>query len=291
MKEDDFTLRDSNVAIIGLGLMGGSLALALKGQCRSLTGIDPHPATLELARAKKVVDSAEAAPGKLLDEADLIILAAPVPAILEWLGLLPEYVKHACVLLDIGSTKRAIVEAMDGLPSNFDPVGGHPICGREQLTLQNADPGMYYDAPFIITRLGRSTPRALEAVRQIIAAIGSRPRELTAEQHDHMLASTSHLPYLLASALALATPVENGPYIGSGFRSTARLAGTPASMMLGVIESNRDNISNSIQRFRESLSQIESALKNDDSRALQALLDQCRDSYENVVTVARPALS
>jgi prephenate dehydrogenase len=285
MPEDDFTLKDSTIAIIGLGLMGGSLAMALKGHCRSLIGLDTHPEALEAALAKQVVDQADADPAKLLPAADLVILAAPVPAIIEWLKALPRFIERPCIVLDIGSTKRAIMRAMEALPANFDPIGGHPICGREQLTLQNADAHLFHNAPFVITSLARTTKRARSAAQQIISKVGAHMLELTAEQHDHILAASSHLPFLLASALALGTPAGNGPFIGSGFRSTARLAGTPASMMLGVLESNRDNISKSIQHFRESLSRIESALNSEDSLALADILDQSRHSYESLVTV------
>jgi prephenate dehydrogenase len=294
MKEDDFfpeggaylRLNDSNIAIIGLGLMGGSLALALEGQCRGLIGIDSHPATLELARAKMIVDRAGSNPADLLLEADLVILAAPVPAILEWLELLPNYVKQSCIVMDLGSTKRQITRAMNTLPSNFDPVGGHPICGREQLGLQNAAYDLYRNAPFVVTPLARTTQRAISAVGQIITSVGARQLELTPEQHDHILSTTSHLPFLLSSALALSTPPENAPFIGTGFRSVSRLAGTPGSMMLGVLGSNRDNLLDSIQRFRESLSLIESALNAGDSLALENILNRSRNSYENLLAFA-----
>ncbi len=286
MQEDDFTLAEANIAIIGLGLMGGSLALALKGHCRALLGIDSHPATLELARAGKIVDRAEADPADILLEADLVVLAVPVPAILEWLARLAGTVRHPCIVLDLGSTKRRITQAMEALPPNFDPLGAHPICGREQLGLQNANLNLYQGAPLVITPLTRTSRRALSAAGKIISTLGAHPLELTADRHDHILASTSHLPFLLASALALATPVENAPFLGTGFCSVSRLAGTPASMMLGVLESNRDNILESIWDFRESLSLIESALIGEDSRALEDILNRSRQAYENLLTAA-----
>jgi prephenate dehydrogenase len=298
MKEDDFfpegearrglRLEDSKIAIIGLGLMGGSLALALKGRCRGLIGIDSHPATLELARAKKMVDGAGSDPAKLLPEADLVILAVPVPAILEWLGVLPRYIRRPCIVLDLGSTKREITRAMEILPSNFDPVGGHPICGREQLGIRNAAADLYRNAPFVVTPLARSTKFALSVVGRIISTVGAYMLELAADQHDRILASTSHLPFLLSSALALGTPQENAPFIGTGFRSVSRLAGTPASMMLGVMRSNRDNILDSLRRFRESLSLIEAALNARDSLELENILNRSRQSCESLLNVASP---
>ena len=285
MPEDGFRLQDSTVAIVGLGLMGGSLALALKGTCR-LVGLDIDPAAREAALAKGAVAAADRDPAKVLADADVVILAAPVPAIIGWLESLPKLIDHPCVVMDIGSTKRAIIDAMNSLPAQFDPIGGHPVCGREQLGLRNADPNLFMDAPFILTPLARTTSRAREAASQILASIGARRLELSAEEHDRALAATSHLPFLASSALALATPADSGQFIGTGFRSTARLAGTPASMMLGVLASNRDNILQSLKDFQMSLSTIEAALRDEDNPALEELLDRSRRSYEGLITAS-----
>ncbi len=137
--EPGFNLKDANIALIGLGLMGGSLALSLKGRCRRLSAYDPDQSTLELARRQEIVHHADSDPAKILADADLVILACPVPAIVEWLRRLPEFVQHPCIVLDIGSSKRTIVAALETLPANFDPIGGHPICGRERLSLENAE--------------------------------------------------------------------------------------------------------------------------------------------------------
>lgn len=289
MKEDGFSLKDANLAIVGLGLMGGSLALALKGHCRRLIGLDTHPPTIEAAFAKGLVDAAGADPAALLPSADAVILAAPVPAILDWLSALPRYIRHPCVVLDIGSTKREIVRRMAGLPANFDPIGGHPICGREKLGLQNADALLYRGALFVVTPLGRTASRAHATARQIVSALGARLVELTAEEHDEIFAFTSHLPFLLASALAHSTPPQHLPFTGTGFRSAARLAGTPASMMLGVLLSNGDNLSAALERFRASLTLMETALRERDNIALERLLEQARLSYERALEASQPA--
>ena len=118
---------------------------------------------------------------------------------------------------------------------------------------------------------------------QILSAIGANCIEMTAEEHDRIIASTSHLPFLLSSALACATPKEFTFLAGPGFRSTIRLAGTPWHMMMGILESNRDNVLNAIQSFRNSLDDIESALQNENYAELENLLDQSRSSYHLVV--------
>jgi prephenate dehydrogenase len=282
--EDGFRLQNAKIAIVGLGLMGGSLALALKGRCAALYGIDLQHATLELARAKKIVDEADSDPAKLLPQADLVILATPVPVIIDFIGKLPAFIQRPCIVLDLGSTKKDILQAMAALPERFDPVGGHPICGKEKLGLENAAADLYQDAPFVVTPLERTTQRARSAVEQIILAIGARLIEIAAEGHDRTLASTSHLPFLLSSALALSTPQEFAPFVGTGFKSTSRLAGTPAHMTMGILQSNRENILNAIQSFRNSLNQIEAALQNENHQQLEHILNQSRAAYQSLVT-------
>ena len=123
MDKPDFTLKDAKISIIGLGLMGGSLALSLKERCHRLSAYDPDRATLELARRQEIVHEVDCDPAKVLADADLILLACPVPAIVDWLRRLPDYIQHPCIVLDIGSTKKTIVAALDALPANFDPIG------------------------------------------------------------------------------------------------------------------------------------------------------------------------
>ena len=126
MSESDFKLAESKIAIVGLGLMGGSLALGLRGKCAALYGIDPHLPTLELALSQHIVDYANSDPAKLLPEADLVILSAPVTAILTLIGQLPALMPKPCIVMDLGSTKKLIVESMSRLPERFDPIGEHP---------------------------------------------------------------------------------------------------------------------------------------------------------------------
>jgi prephenate dehydrogenase len=283
-KEGGFFLKDADIAIIGLGLMGGSLALALRGHCARLVGIDTHPATLELARRQHIVDQADHDPTPLLSQADLVILAVPVPAILDWLRTLPQYIQKPCIVLDLGSTKHDIVEAMSLLPMNFDPLGGHPICGREQLSLENADATLYREAPFVLTPLARTTARARAAAEQIGSLIGAEPLVLDASEHDRILASTSHLPFLIASALVLATPIDAASFTGPGFRSTTRLAATPSSMMLGVIQTNRENILKAIERFQYELNTLKSSIVDVEGQALVSLLDTARSGHQALIS-------
>jgi prephenate dehydrogenase len=280
MDKSDFNLAGSKIAIIGLGLMGGSLALALKGKCAALYGIDSDRATLELALAQKIVDHVDSDPAKLLPEVDLVILAAPVPVILDLLEKLPAYTSNSCVVMDLGSTKKLIVEVMSRLPERFDPIGGHPVCGKEKLSLANAERTLYYAAPFLLTPLERRSERALPAARQVIEAVGAKEIILDASEHDRILASTSHLPFLLSSALALATDQKVTPFIGPGFRSASRLAGTSSSMMLGILQSNQGNVLNAIHALQDKLVEIESTLASNDFSKLELLLNEAQKKYQ-----------
>jgi len=282
--EAGFRLQGSRIAIVGLGLMGGSLALALKGKCAALYGIDSDRATLELALAQKIVDQADRDPAKLLPRADLVILATPVPAILDFIEKLPSLTQNPCIVLDLGSTKRDIVRTMAALPARFDPIGGHPICGKEKLGLENADANLYAGAPFVVTALERTTERTKSAVEKIISAIGARLIEMPAAEHDRILAATSHLPFLLSSALALSTPPEFVSLVGTGFKSTSRLAGTPSHMTLGILQSNREHVLSAIQTFRTSLERIENALQTENYPQLELLLNQSRAAYQSLIT-------
>ncbi|MGB7874764.1 MAG: prephenate dehydrogenase/arogenate dehydrogenase family protein, partial [Anaerolineales bacterium] len=255
----------------------------LKGRCRRLSAYDRDQATLELARRQEIVHLADSDPAKILADADLVILACPVPAIVDWLNHLPEYIQHPCIVLDIGSSKRTIVAALEALPANFDLIGGHPICGRERLSLENAERFLYRDAPFVLTSLERTSENARFAVLQIVEALGAKPIWLDADEHDRLLAATSHLPYLLSSALALATPEEAAPLIGPGFRSTSRLAGTPSSMMLGVLQSNDDNVLDALGRLQDQIVLLKSALIKDNLAQLKTTLDSAHTHYQELV--------
>ena len=273
MAQSDF-LFSSHVAIVGLGLMGGSLALALRDRGQTLLAIDPDPETLSLARRRHIVDQIAPDPTFLLPQADVIILAAPVGAIIEIIGALPSLHPGSPVVIDLGSSKTKICQAFDTLPARFDPLGGHPMCGKETSSLANAEATLFQGAVFAFTPLPRTSPRARTIAKQLAHTIGSRPLWIDPTTHDQWSAATSHLPYLLASALSLATPSEATPLVGPGFRSTSRLAATPPSMMEDVLTSNQANLLEALSRFRNQLDLLENCLVSGDAQALRDMLSQ-----------------
>ncbi len=266
-------LSTQRVAILGLGLMGGSLALALRGHCGSLVGVDPDPATLRLAESHQIFDRLSDRPETVLAGCSLVVLAAPVRTIIRLLGELPELHPGQAVVLDLGSSKVEILRAMQSLLPRFDPLGGHPMCGKEHGGLANADPALFQQRPFVFTRLERTSQTACILASQVAGAIGALPRWMDAGTHDRWVAATSHLPYLAACALALAVPAEAAPLVGPGFTSTSRLASSPTAMMLDVLLTNRANLLAELEKFRHQLDRLESSLERLDEGALKELQD------------------
>jgi len=281
-KEDDFLSR-AHVAVLGLGLMGGSIALALRGRCRTLTAIDPDPAVLNLAARMNLGAVLALEPAGALAAADLIILAAPVRQILNLLNQLPGLHPQAPIVLDIGSTKANILQAMDRLPARFIPLGGHPICGKEKGSLKEADPALYHNAPFVFCPLPRTSQLARRVAVELAQTLGALPLWMDAASHDRWIASSSHLPYLLANALAASTPPEAKPLIGPGFRSTTRVGATPSAMMLDVLLTNRENILAAAAAFTSCFEQLTGLLERRDEAGLLQLLDEGSASQISLV--------
>lgn len=269
-----FDLKSSRVVVVGLGLMGGAFALALQGHCAELAACDPDPKTVELARQKGIAKQVELDPASVLPGADLILLAAPVRAILTLIEGLPELHMGEAVVIDIGSTKKQICEAMHRLPDRFDPLGGHPMCGKAVSGLQHAEADLYRNATFAFTPLQRTGKRAMSAGEQIAHALGALPLWIDAETHDRWVAATSHLPYLLSLALTLATPVEALPLVGPGFLSTSRLAGSSITMMGDVLMTNRENLVPVLEDFLRQIQAMHENLSREDFTELLSLMQR-----------------
>jgi prephenate dehydrogenase len=278
MDGDGFHLATSRVAIVGLGLMGASLAMDLRGHCAEIIGVSRSADTLEYALSHHIVDRV-AEFGPELD-CDLLILAAPVRTIirqLEALGMAARTGRKT-VILDLGSTKTEIVRAMQNLPERFDPIGGHPMCGKEVAGIRQAETSLYRSHTFVLTPLERTTPQAMALVQKVLEVIGAAPLILTAERQDELVALTSHLPYLLASALMKAAISHDDPQLwqvaASGFRDTSRLAASDLAMMIDILLTNREAILAALEDCQAELSKLSGFLQDSDEEALRAFLTE-----------------
>jgi len=279
-----WNLRDAQVAVVGLGLMGGSLAAALSAAraCRQVVGVARRPSTLATAQALRWIQQGHTSLEAGVREADLVVLATPVREILACLATIGPALKPGCVLLDVGSTKRAICRAMEGLPPHVQPIGGHPMCGKETSGLTMAEPDLYRDRIFVLTPLERTAPEALALARELVTAIGARPLLLDAARHDALVAAISHLPYLLAVTLVnAAESLSAGDGLlwslaASGFRDTSRVAASNIPMMLDILATNREPILDALRAAQGELTALTQLLESNDLAALQAQLEAAR---------------
>lgn len=269
------------VCIVGLGLMGGSLAMALRGRVSTIIGVDANAHTSQMALEQQIVHRATADLAEGISHADLLILATPVRSILQLLAELPRLRPDGCLVLDIGSTKQVICEAMAELPDSFQAIGGHPMCGRETAGLAAATVDLYQGQTFILCRHGRTTA-AVEAVAlNLIATIGGQPLFLSPQDHDVAVAAVSHLPYLVSAALMGQSDENHWPVSASGFRDTTRLAGTDPRMIFDVLMTNREAVLAGLQAYQRELSHVAEWLAAADETALLEWLQNVNGRYQD----------
>lgn len=278
MTEDGFTpLAAARVAILGLGLMGGSLALALRGRCGEVWGYDIDPAATGYAAAHGVVDQVVALDAALA--ADVVILAAPPRVILAQLAELARRPPPAAptLLLDLGSTKTEIVAAMAALPAGWHPVGGHPMCGKEVSGLAHAEAGLFAGKTFILSPLPQTAPGALRLAEALVAATGAELLVLPPARHDTLAALASHLPYAVAALLVRVADASADPALwtmaSSGFRDTSRLAASDLTMMTDILLTNRAAIVEALGDYRAELDALTALVAAGDPAALRAFLE------------------
>ena len=282
-------LAHSRVGIVGLGLMGGSLALALRGQCALLAGCDRDAHTLERALQRGVVDCGAMDLRAMRDaagEIDLLILATPIGAMLHLIPQLSAVFDAPLHVLDLGSTKTKIVQALTQLPPHIHPIGGHPLCGKEIAGLDAAEAGLFRDRVFALTTLERTPDDTLALAREVVAATGARAIMLDAERHDRVAAAISHAPYLTSVALVDAAARCNDEMVwtlaASGFRDSTRLAASDVTMMLGILATNRSAILAQLAHVRASLDELTALIEREDEALLCARLDVSRKRREEL---------
>ncbi len=244
------------VGIVGLGLIGGSIALAAREiwPTSLVIGVD-NKDVLESAMRLHAIDVAADDP-VVLAEADLVILAAPVRQNIELLAMLDDNVRQAAVVTDVGSTKRAVVDAARGLPPRFRFIGGHPLGGAAKGGLEHARPDLFTGRPWLLTPAeslsGGSDAKAddpenaVEKLSAFIRALGAEPRVMDVATHDRLLAFLSHLPQLTASALmgvvGEAVGADGLALSGRGLADTTRLAASPPEIWKDIAATNADEI-------------------------------------------------
>lgn len=297
LEEPDFEteptlLKDSKVTIVGLGLMGGSLALALKKRqlCRLVCGVARRQATIEEALARSAIDVGTSSLQEGIAEADLVVLALPVRTIIEFLPQVGRLAKPGCLVMDVGSTKHLITQAMADLPKHIQVLGAHPMCGKETSGLAVAEATLYENAIFALTPLPRTKAHSLQIGQTLIRGIGATPLVLDPSAHDRLVAAISHLPYLLACSL-VATAQEiaaEDPRVwdlaASGFRDTSRLAASHVGMMLDILMTNRQAVTEMIDLAKAQLTAFERWLETGDQDTLADQLAKLQQRRSKMFT-------
>ncbi len=280
-------LSQATIAISGLGLMGSSLALALRGKCGLLIGVTRRPDLAERAIQTGVVDRATCDLAEVASQADIVVLATPVLHIIESIPRAAASMRPGSLLLDLGSTKRDVVVAMNAIPDTLLAVGGHPMCGKETGGLESADPSLFRGCTFVLSPTLRTTPEALALAHDLVGALEARPLVLDADRHDRDVAAISHLPYLLAVSLmhtgqqlAEQDPVLSDLAAG-GFRDTTRLAASQVDMMLHILLTNHDAILPTLDLFERNLAHLRELLN--DPPALEHWMQRAQDARRGML--------
>jgi prephenate dehydrogenase len=263
------------LTVVGVGLIGGSLGLAARrrGLAKRIIGVGRQPATLDRARQLGAIDEACADLADAVGQAEIAVFCTPVTLIAEQVLAAAPRCAAGTLLTDAGSTKGAIVEAIDGrLPHGVAFVGSHPVAGSEKRGPDHADADLFQDRVTVVTPTSASDPAAVARTIAFWRALGSRVICMDPEQHDRALAVTSHLPHLLASALASILPPDLQALTANGFRDTTRIAAGDPALWTGILMQNRAALLDALGKLHNQVGEFQKALNQGDQDAIADLL-------------------
>ena len=273
------------IAILGLGLMGGSLGLGVRrlpGPRPTVRGYARRPETRHAALEMGVVDEVFDDPAECCDGADLIVLCVPILAMSDLLEQCLPRIMPKAIVTDVGSTKRALCESLTHKMITADAVfvGSHPIAGSDEAGIEASCADLYIDSLVVITPTAGTSASDVERTSQFWKQLGARVINMSPEQHDQMLARTSHLPHLAAAVMTQAVlrddGVEASAFCGSGFRDSTRIAGGSEDIWLDIVQSNRDAILKELAAMTRELEAFRSHVAEGDSEAIRTYLREAR---------------
>jgi prephenate dehydrogenase len=264
------------VAVLGVGLIGGSVALAARQRVGAVVaGYDRHAPALVQAQRQGALDHACQSLAEAVEGAQAVFIAVPLGQLSPLVSAALAAAPTDCVVTDVGSTKRAVVAAHD------DPrfVGGHPLAGAETAGVQNARADLFEGATWYLTPTPGTSGMLYERLHRLLHALGAHPAAIDAQTHDQILATVSHLPHVLANVLvaqaagALDAGRERLPATGPSFRDATRVAGAPSAIWTDIYVSNRDALTAGIDDTVSRLQSVRAALAGGDAAALTAWND------------------
>jgi len=277
------------VAIVGVGLIGGSFALALKEKklCGHVVGAGRSAANLKLALERGVIDSIASEAATAVQDADLVLIATPVAQIEEIFLLIESKIKPNAIISDAGSTKRDVVAAarkgLGGKIAQFVPA--HPVAGAEKSGAAAASAGLFRDRRLVLTPLIENQKVDIETISSLWTALGARVSRMSPEEHDRVLAAVSHLPHLLAYALvsdigARADAAQLFGYAAGGFRDFTRIASSHPEMWRDICLANSDELLKEVAHFSGQVEKVKKLLEKKDSKAIEKLFTDARAARE-----------
>ena len=279
----------NRLAIIGIGLIGGSLSLALKqaGQVKHVVGYARNEATRERALSLGIIDTAAASIEAAVAEADVILLAVPMGAMASVLAEMAPHLTDNMIITDAGSTKAGVVKAASDILGNSISqfVPGHPIAGTEKSGPSAAFATLYQDHKVILTPMKQTNVSAVETIKTMWQQTGAEVSEMTVEHHDLILAATSHIPHLLSfNLVGLLAQNEDVDevlrYAAGGFRDFSRIASSNPVMWRDIFLSNHDAILTLLQQYQQQLTEIEQAIQEQDGDYLMTLFQSAKTARD-----------
>lgn len=265
--------------ILGTGMLGGSVALGLKkhGLAAQVVGASRQESSLKTAKDMKAIDEGTTDVRRAIQGADLVILAAPVKVILENIEDISKHLRRGCIVTDVGSTKAAVIEAAE---KHFPPhvlfVGSHPMAGSEKSGMAEARADLFKGAVCIMTPNAKTNRMARDKVKQVWTIMGAQVKTMDPVLHDEAMAYVSHLPHMMAFALARCIPEDHFQYGAASLKDTTRIAGSSAKMWADICSSNYRNVIKAIDESVKSLAEIRKAVVDRDEEALVQFFSQAK---------------
>ena len=281
------------ITIIGLGLIGGSIGLALKraGNTAQLIGVARSQKTLDIALERNLVERVEIDIVKSVEDADLVILATPLSSFKKIILEVSHNLKPGCIVTDTGSSKLKVIEELSNvIPMGVSFIPGHPIAGTELSGPEAGFAELFDDRWCVLTPTEDTNKDALNSIRLFWEELGSKVEIMNPEHHDRVLAITSHIPHLIAynivgtaNDLANVTNKEVVKYSAGGFRDFTRIAASDPKMWRDVFLYNDEAVLEMLSFFSKDLMKLKKAIEEKDSDLLQTFFENTREVRKNII--------
>jgi prephenate dehydrogenase len=267
------------VAIVGVGLIGGSIGLALRERrlAERVVGIGWRKTSLRRAKEVGAVTNYTLSIQQGVAEADVIVVATPLAQIVDEVSRVATHCPPAALITDAGSTKAEIVRQLSSsLPRDARFVGSHPLAGSEKSGVRAASPKLFEGRVVVVTPTGASPDGAAAEIGDFWSSLGATVFVMSPEKHDEIVAATSHLPHLLASLIAHSTPQPALPLTATGWQDTTRIAAGDPELWTQILLDNRENVLKSLARFEKTMKRAHAALTKSDAKSLRRLLTEAK---------------